>query len=656
MESQRDVHTVTARDVGARRTRACRATLTLPRSSWDPPPVQQRWLVVVGLLGLAGCQDAGPALSSTAQELVVLSPASYDFGTLTVGQTSPAFTELINPAAGNQYDTVTAITESCPDFTINAPGLPADVYRDCEVVCLVATCPTPLVCTTIDSQSYAFTATFRPSFAGTQSCVVTINLNNGALFRTITLSGTGMAPPIDIDVAPTSINFGDVRRTTTSSAANLAVRNLGGAALGVSNVALSGPYALSGPASFAVAPGGVQNLGITCTPTAIGQAGGNAVITSNDPTTPSVTVPLACNGIDSNLGISPSPAVFPTTRVGEPLMQTIALVNSGAAATTLQSVTLTGTGLSIVSGPAANTQLAGGTSVQVRIAFDAAEKGTTTGTLDVVTTDGNRTAQLTATAQLASMSVTPDGAVDFGPVCAGQTAMQAFTVLGNGDGSFQIQTLDDPAPPFTITRPALPASVRGSGANQVTFSVTASPIAEGVASSVIALATDIPGDAPRMIEVSVTGLAGGVSATPTELDLGSPLLDVTTIGQPVTVTNCTTDAITYSNARIEGADATSFAIVAQPTGTTIMSTGSAEWLVVLNAHTAGPKEATFIVDYPGGSASVPLTGEGLDPNALAPSDDVRSYYTCSTGSALASWPLGLALVLVARGRRRRRAR
>jgi len=49
---------------------------------------------------------------------------SHDFGSLQVGQTSTPFTFTISPAAGNNDDTVNSVTESCPDFSVSALGLP----------------------------------------------------------------------------------------------------------------------------------------------------------------------------------------------------------------------------------------------------------------------------------------------------------------------------------------------------------------------------------------------------------------------------------------------------------------------------------------------------------------------------------------------------
>lgn len=616
----------------------------------------------MALVVLVGCGNAEPQLSTTAEDLVVVSPTTHDFGTVGVGAMSPIFTESVNPSGMNSFDTVTAISESCPDFYIDAPGLPADVYRTCVTSC-VGICPAPqaVICGA-DSEyvSYAFNTYFRPTVPGTQSCVVTVVVSSGNN-RTFTLSGTGMAPPVDIDVQPGSIAFGDVRVGTSSSAANISVRNLGGSPLTVSNVSVSGPYALGGPTSFQVPGGGAQNVTVACNPTAPGGVGGNVTISSNDPSTPTTTIPLSCNGVVSSLGIAPSPAVFPTTRVGEPKNLTIVVSNSGGASTTILAVTGGGPGITITSAPPANTVLQPGGSVQVGVKFDAAAPGAASGSIDVATSDGSRSVQLSAMAKVATLSLSPDGNVDFGPVCVGQSASQTFTALGTTDGDFALTAISVPAAPFALTAaPTLPASVRGSGANQVMFSVDVAPTEAGPLTSTMTVATDIPGGAPHDITLTATALTAGVTPTPSELDLGAKPLNETTLGQTITVTNCTAAAVTWTNARIEGADLTDFTIVNQPTSTSIDTASSADWLVVLTPHTGGSKTADFVVDYDGGSARVTLNGQGLTdtPGTPGGTGDIPSYYTCSAGGAggaggaVASGPLGLALVLVLRRRRR----
>jgi hypothetical protein len=597
------------------------------------------------------CACGLPSLSSTAQDSVIVLPATHDFGTIPLGQVSPVFGVEVAPGIGFQSDTVDAVTASCPDFSIDAQYLPADVYRICEVVTNTAPMPN---CQSTTEQSYGFLTSFHPAtLTQQQSCVVTIVIDGGSQNRTVTLTGTGMAPPIDIDVQPTAIQFGEVRIGTVSAASTVAVRDLGGQTLHVASVTVPAGFALLGPAVFDVAPGAAQNLDVTCAPPAATVLSGNLQIASNDPTTPIVDVPLACTGVTSNLGIAPSPAIV-ATRVGEPVMQTIVLTNAGGAATTVSELTLAGDGFTIVSAPATKFSLApNGGNASVVVGFDAAIAGERSATLTIATDAGVRTAQITATAKIASMSVTPDGAVDFGPVCAGRSASQSFVVLGNADGGFVLQSISDPDPPFATTKPATPAPVAGSGGNQLAFDIVVAPDGPGPIASSVVIATDIPNAPPRSIALSATAVQAGVTATPAALDLGSQPLAEPTLGQAVQLTNCDAEPASFGGARIDGPDAADFAIVARPTETTIAPATSVQWLLVFAPHTRGLKQATFAVDTKDATQSVALTAEGLGPAPPDPAPiEPTSYYTCSTTRGAAAWPIVLALCAV----RRRRSR
>jgi MYXO-CTERM domain-containing protein len=634
--------------------RTGRDGLTGSSRTVDPREVRQRiaWLTVAVL----GCQ-AAPDESTTEQAVIVMQPSSRDFGTQQIGTTSGGFEVTVSPGAGNQDDTITAVTANCPDFVVSAQGLPAQVFRVCEVItCTNRICPiAEAICQTTDLQTYAFDTAFRPTVAGTVSCVVNVTTANAANSRTVTLTGTGLAPPISVDVQPGSIGFGDVRRGTDSTRATLSVRSTGGQALTVSSVTVSGEFIMSGDnGAYQLPPNAVQSYEVACRPTTVGSKAGQIVVTSNDPLRPQVTVPLSCKGVDSNLDIAPSPAVLRTTRVGEPIDAMIDLRNSGGAAMVLESVAIQSSGLTMTTVPAPGTMLAAMTGVaQVGIHFDASAKGDVTGTL-VATYDGGQTrsTEITARALATSMALTPDGEIDFGPVCAGESRMQQFTLMANEQGSFSLRTVSDPGAPFAVETPILPLAVQGAGANQVRFQVTAAPVAEGVVVMPVTLTTDIPKATDHTLTLRVQGLPAGVTATPESIDLGSLPINTTTIGQAAQLSNCGTAPIAFSNPRIEGIDAADFAIVQQPTSPTIAPAGMASWLIVLQAHSVGPKQATFAVDHDGGTASVPLLGEGLGD--IVDVGGRGSYYACSTGDASSPWPLAIGLALIWRRRRRRR--
>lgn len=613
-------------------------------------------LVVVVLtgLGLAACQTQ--VTESVTEQHNVLTPTGVTFPNTQVGDTSAPLTIQVN-ASGYTYQDITSITESCADFAVQwAPGA---AYKTCEPVqqCLQQQCPIQagVVCGPgSETVPYYFTATFSPTVAATVSCSVTIVTTTNTV--TVSLTGTGTVPPLNADMQPASYNFGDVRRNTQSTAATINVRNTGGQTLTVTNVTANGAFSLATgtPTSFSVAPGATRGLGVICSPSAVGATSGTLAVTSNFSP---LSVPLSCTGIDSALDISPSPLMFAATRVGEPRTQMITLRNSGTASMTLGSVSLAGTGITLDTMPPANTTLAPGASTTAMVRFDAAAGGDATGTLTVMYDGGQtRTSQVSARALNTSMSMSPNGTVDLGPVCMGQSTSKMFQILANEQGPFAVSSVSMPSGAFSVSATNLPAAIQGAGANNYQFMVSASPTAIGPQSAMLTVTTDIPNAEPTTTEMRVEGLAEGVNGSPAELDLGGVPVDSNTVGQPVTISNCTTDTITLSNARIEGASASEFSIVDFPDSLDVPTTQNAEFLIIASPNSVGGKEALFKVDYPGGTITINLLGDGLGegPPGTETGDDGRpSYYACSTGHGAAAWPLLLALLALGRRRRLR---
>jgi hypothetical protein len=618
---------------------------------------------------LSACQTADPSYSTTSSDLVTSPTPSVTFPTTQVGQTSAPTTIQISPV-GNTYNTITNITYSCSDFSVQAV-LPGYAEKDCEPVDPCAANSNVVQCvpranvlcgpgsyTTV----YNFTATYHPNAPIASSCPLTVYVDTGGTPSTyqVTLNGTGAPPPLSADVIPASAGFGGVRIATASSPVTITLRNTGGATLtvGAPSVNNSVFHIVSGPTGgTSLAPGQTQPFGITCNPTV---PGGQSATLSVPTNYANLTASLSCTGIDSNLDISPSPASIAQARVGEPKTTTLNLVNSGGAPMAIESVVVTGGDIEMMSAPSPGTNLAPGGSAQTSVKFMATTAGDTSGQL-TVTYDGGktRTTEIAARAVNTSMSVSPSGSVDLGPVCVGQSTKKTFTIVANDQGPFKVMDVSGIGDAFDYTVAGLPASVQPNGANAYTFDVTAAPTVAGASSGTVTVATDIPNAVPQAVDLTVTGLAEGVTGTPSELYLGGVEPGQTTVGQNVTVTNCSTGPVTLSNAHIEGDDTGEFAIVVFPDSLTIDAQGSAQWIVIAKPTSVGEKNATFVADYDGGQVMISLVGDGLgmaDAPTDTSTDKEASYYSCSVGGAsvVGVWPLALAFGFMARRRRARR--
>jgi len=613
------------------------------------------------VVAVAGCSDPLP-VSTIDQDLAQVSPASWDFGSAQVGTEIGPRTFIVSMGASLGSDTVLAIS-SCPDFRVDLGGntLPYDIYRICDST----GGPTPLICSSYDIQTLAFDVYFRPSVAAVEGCNLVVDLQT-ATDKVVALTGTGTTPPIDITLvqpAGGSIDFGDVLVGQTSTASTITVRSDGGGPLDVTAASASGGgfAQSSGTAPQTLNPTQSADFGVTCTPPGPGVTSGAFTITSNDPDEGTITVGLHCNGIQSALTINPSPATLPVTRVGETSELAIDLTNTGGAPLTIEAVTVAGDGMTITQQPGMLMLAAAGGTTQLRVGFTPSTDGDVAGTL-TVTYDGGQTRQIAVLGpgRIATLSVAPSGDIDFGPICVGQSVVKNFVALDTGTGGFVIESVALAGSGFMLTplMPATyPATVAPLGGSTVTFSVGVGPAAAGDLDASLAITTDIPSRPTETIGLHALGLAGGTSATPAELDAGAAVVGDSSGAHLVTLSNCEADALDIVTFTITGADAGEFAFVTAPVFTQIQPGASASWSIELRPTSIGPKEATFHIDHSRGAVDIPLTGDGLDPDGHAGSDDPRgSYYACATSRDGGGGAIVIALAAVIAGRRRRRTR
>jgi len=206
---------------------------------------------------------------------IAVSPQTKDFGAVAVGST--AGPEVFNVTSTGTEDLVVGtISLGGPDageFAIQNDNVSGQ--------------------TLAPGQSATFEVIFSPTSEGAKSAEVSIPSNGPT--ATVALSGTGTVP--DIDVSPTSLDFGVVVPGLTKLM-NVTVANVGSAQLNVTAISDPGdPFAVTAPAMpFTINPGDLQTLTVAFSPTAEGDFTGSFTISSNDPDEPQVTVDLTGKG------------------------------------------------------------------------------------------------------------------------------------------------------------------------------------------------------------------------------------------------------------------------------------------------------------------------------------------------------------------------
>jgi len=263
---------------------------------------------VTGLLTathLSGVAPTGPTAEVT--------PASLDFGSLTVGQTSDRSLTVRN--IGGAILSISSFNATNPQFALTSPALPATVAPQGQ-------------------QSLSFR--FTPASAGAHAGTVTLTTNDSNRPTVnIPVQGTAAAPgtaPV-LSVAPT-VDFGNLG-VGQSADRTLAVRNSGTATLSVNSLTAGAPFSVVSPSgTFTVAPSGEQTVTLRFAPAAAGAQSGSLTIASNDPTRPSVAVTLIGTGQTGptpTVSVSATSLSFSATTGANPPSQTFSASASGGS-------------------------------------------------------------------------------------------------------------------------------------------------------------------------------------------------------------------------------------------------------------------------------------------------------------------------------------
>lgn len=611
-----------------------------------------------GALFASACSSRELQLEESSSQLVnAVADQAGDFGDVNVGMTSTLTVTVSQNGAGDRYDQVTAVTESCANFSVTPGALPREVSKTClggaepQPVSLDPSDPKaapPIYCGGgYEIVNYSFPVSFTPTVGGVQSCVISIDTTSG--IKTITVTGNGVPPPVDINVSRRSIAFGDVLLNRESTPQAILVASVGSNSLAVESVAVDGAGFLLKSGSFPVdiRPNTAASFEVTCKPTSTSPISGTLTIVSNDPDEGRLVVSLTCRGIASALDVQPSPIAIPDARVNEPSTMDVVLTNTGTAPMDLKSIAVAGMGLNLQSIPSGTIPVGG--SKTVTIGFLASEAMTVKGSLTVNFDTSSRAVPIDVDAKEASLGLNPDGEYNFRAVCVRTVSSKIITAQAIGKAPFTITDIAVSGAGFSTTTSG---EIRLNGLGDASdIEVLAMPTVAGDLQGTLAITTNIPNSSVRMISLLGRAIDTGVGVAPVMFDFGSNQVNEPTEPQRIHLTNCTEGEISVLDATVTGENAEDFRVVTRPENP-IQVNGQDSVLVELRPRTPGPKTATLVIRHSAGTLEVPLLGDGFLPPVKP--DRFGTYYACSTGTSRGGgWLLMLGLAALVLRRRRR---
>jgi uncharacterized cupredoxin-like copper-binding protein len=207
------------------------------------------------------------------QPQISVVPGTVSFGTVTVGQTNSQTITLSNPGTANL--TVTQSAGPGTGFGLTGLALPL---------------------TLAPGKSTAFTVSFTPTSGTNSSSSLTLISNAPNSPSTIPLSGTGLAPVLQLTPSTTSLSFGS-QALNASATQSVTLTNTGNAAVSISQVNVTGTgFTLSGSAPLVtLSAGQAASFSVTFTPTAAGSDAGSASVVSTAANSP-LSISLSGSG------------------------------------------------------------------------------------------------------------------------------------------------------------------------------------------------------------------------------------------------------------------------------------------------------------------------------------------------------------------------
>jgi hypothetical protein len=336
-------------------------------------------------------------------------------------------------------------------------------------------------------------------------------------------------------------------------------------------------------------------------------------------------------GSAPSVNVSPGALSFGSQNVGTTsAAQTITLSNSGTAALTINSISLTGTNSADFAQtntcPLSPSTLAAGAHCTFSVTFTPGATGTRGASVSV----SDNAASSPQSIALSGTGVTPAPVVSFSPtnVAFGNqnvgttSSPQSVTMTNTGTAALTISSITlagTNAGDFSETNNCpISSSTLAAGAS-CTLTMAFTPSATGARSASVSL-SDNAANSPQSLPLSGTGVipSPGVGLTPTSLTFGAQKVGTTSAAQSVTLANTGTAALTISSIGLTGANPGDFAETNTcPIGPSTLAAGASCAISVSFTPTAnGARTASVsISDNAAGSPqSIVLSGTGGVPS------------------------------------------
>lgn len=470
-----------------------------------------------------------------------------------------------------------------------------------------------------DSVRIQFTASAKQTYSGSLS----LTAGGGVTGQTVTLSGQGVAPVINV---PAQNSIGGVRVNQQTQGAFI-IGNTGDDTLHVSNIAVTGGatarFSILNFQAFAIKPGGQQTVLVSYTPNSTNTDSATVTVTSDDISTPTKTLIVFGNGLLPRMSLNSFDTVdFGAVKVGTPATQTVRINNLGSDALTLTNVIASPEVFSVIDKPY-SVQASG--SGFITIQFKPTTTGTVTGMAIVIGDDpsnqsdtvyfkGNGTNSALSIPSNLSFNDIPVGSSKDSSVTFSNAGSAAVQILG-----YKLKGADAAAFHLTDTT-AHTVAANGTAKIHVSFLPTNS----AVYSASVDVITDDNSAPIRTITISGRGVKGQLLLNAGDNGTGTVDLGTIDTGKSVThfvtIKNTGTAQATITSTKMTGSPA--YKLVNPFTSMPVAPGDSVSLIIQFSPVNDIQQNATLTIT-PAEGAAFTVNFRGVGKVQAAPNDAVR---------------------------------
>lgn len=384
--------------------------------------------------------------------------------------------------------------------------------------------------------------TFNPTTSGAANQNIAVVSDAPSSPNNLSLLGNGIQGVLE--VAPSPLDFGDQRVTTTSSAQIVTLSNTGTSAINVNAVSAAvAPFAATGGSCgnspFSIAVGNSCTLIFTFSPSVSGAANQTLMVTSDASSNPD-SIDLQGNGTEGALSIAPNQLDFGDQQVGvNSTAQTVTLSNTGTASVDISSISAVTTPFAVSGGSCGVAPFSIDTNASCTLMFTF--NPTTAGSASQALTVNSNAPSAPDTINLegngiqGQLSINPQP-LDFGDQLVGTTsAAQMLTLLNTGTATVNVSAITAEAAPFAAAGGSCgPAPFEIIVGSSCTLAFTFAPSIMGEANQALTVDSDAS-SSPDSIGLLGNGVQPELTLVP--VDFGDVVVGSASDAELLTLSN-----------------------------------------------------------------------------------------------------------------------